>query len=305
MKIGLIDVDTHNFPNLPLMKLSAWHKRNGNNVEWYDIFGGEYDVVYCSKVFSFTADYQHKINAKKIIKGGSGYHIKLVNGREIYDKTNDNQLPNVVEHIYPDYSLYEKFTKDTAYGFLTRGCPRGCEFCIVKDKEGLISEKVADLNEFWHGQKNIVLNDPNIIACKDREELLIQLIDSKANIDFNQGIDIRLMTEDLVDLFNILKFKEIHFAWDKYNQKDMVLSKLELWNRKTIKKIKPIVYTIVNFDTTFKQDIERVEFLKKLNMMPYIMIYNKEHCNKEYLRLQRYVNNRIIFNSVDNYYKYK
>lgn len=161
MKIGLIDVDGHNFLNLPLMKLSAYHKRNGDDVEWYNpllAWKYPYDKVYMSKVFTFTPDYLHPVNASEIIRGGTGYYY-LDGGQP---------LPPEIEHVYPDYSLYPERTKDTAYGFLSRGCPRGCGFCIVGKKEGRRSQKVADLSEFWHGQKNIVLLDPNTIACPDR-----------------------------------------------------------------------------------------------------------------------------------------
>jgi hypothetical protein len=161
MRIGIIDVDGHNYPNLPLMKISAWHKRNGDSVEWYEpLISGHMDIVYMSKVFSFTPDYEYIIDADKIIKGGSGYAIKLVDGKETYDKSQDSDLPYDIEHIYPDYSLYPDKTNDTAYGFLSRGCPRGCNFCHVAEKEGHCSVKVADLSEFWRGQKNIVLCDP-------------------------------------------------------------------------------------------------------------------------------------------------
>ena len=201
MKIGLIDVDGHNFPNIPLMKISAWHKRQGDIVEMYSpLFTGHCDIVYMSKVFSFTPDFQYYIDADRVIKGGSGYAIQTINGREIYKKENDQQLPEEIEHIYPDYDLYTELCKDTAYGFLTRGCPRGCDFCHVKDKEGRRSIKVADLSEFWRGQKNIVLCDPNLIACKEWKELLQQLIDSKAKININQGIDIRMMDEEKAEM---------------------------------------------------------------------------------------------------------
>ncbi|MCM1192005.1 MAG: hypothetical protein NC123_18315 [Butyrivibrio sp.] len=176
MKIGLIDVDGHNFPNLPLMKLSAWHKSQGDSVKWYDplfdSMGEPLDKVYMSKVFSFTPDYQYHVNAKEVIKGGSGYCISLENGKEVYHKENDSQLPYEVEHIYPDYSLYPELTKDTAYGFMSRGCPRGCDFCHVEAKEGRMAYKVADLSEFWRGQKNIVLLDPNPIACREWKDIL-------------------------------------------------------------------------------------------------------------------------------------
>lgn len=137
MRIGLIDVDGHNFPSIPLMKLSAWHKAQGDTVEWYDpMASGHMDRVYMSKVFGFTKDYGFVIDADEVVRGGSGYCIRLVDGREIYDSSNDKPLPYEVEHIYPDYGLYPELTKDTAYGFLTRGCPRGCGFCHVQRKEG-------------------------------------------------------------------------------------------------------------------------------------------------------------------------
>lgn len=173
MRVGLIDVDGHSFPNLPLMKLSAWHKAQGDKVEWYSpMFSGHMDKVYMSKVFSFTPDYEYYIDADEIVRGGTGYNIEIVDGVERYSKENDPDLQYEIEHMYLDYSLYPEQTgygkplnKQTAYGFMTRGCPRNCDFCHVGQKEGLISYKVADLSEFWRGQGNIELMDPNLLAC--------------------------------------------------------------------------------------------------------------------------------------------
>ena len=152
MKVGLVDCDGHGFPNLPLMKLSAWHKQQGDSVEWYQpLFSSRMDRVYVSKVFSFTPDYPYPINADEVIKGGSGYCIETVDGKEIYHAENDQTLPDEVEHIFPDYSLYPELTKDTAFGYLTRGCYRNCGFCHVTQKEGKRSVKVADLSEFFMG----------------------------------------------------------------------------------------------------------------------------------------------------------
>lgn len=238
MRVGLISVDSHNFPNLPLMKLSAWHKRRGNSVEWYIPIQHGFpnpplDRVYMSKIFSFTPDYWDFVNAREVIKGGSGYCISLVDGKEVYHKENDSQLPYEVEHIYPDYSLYHELTKDTAYGFMSRGCPRGCDFCHVEAKEGRNAYKVADLSEFWRGQKNIVLLDPNITACKDCKELFQQLIDSGSWVDFSQGVDIRLMTEGKAELIKQIKTKNIHFAWDRYEDKEIVVPKFKMFKELT------------------------------------------------------------------------
>ena len=217
MKVGLIDVDGHNFPNIPLMKLSAWHKRQGDSVEWYQpLFSGHLDKVYASKVFSFTPDYEYPIDADEIIKRGSGYCIEVRDGKEVYNSEMDCQLPDAIEHIFPDYSLYPELTRNTAYGFLTRGCYRNCPFCHVASKEGKRSHKVADLKEFWDGQKNICLLDPNVTACKEFTELAQQLIESNAYIDFTQGLDIRTMTPEKAELIKQIKVKNIHFAWDRY-----------------------------------------------------------------------------------------
>lgn len=308
MKIGLIDVDGHNFPNIPLMKISAYHKAQGDSVEWYDpLFSGHLDKVYVSKVFSFSSDFEYFIDADEVVYGGSGYCISLVDGKEIYDKSKDIPLPPEIEHIYPDYSIYG--IEDTAYGFLTRGCPRGCHFCHVEAKEGRASRKVANLNEFWNGQKNIVLCDPNILACKQWKELLQQLIDSKAWVDINQGLDIRLMTEEKAEMLKQIKIKQWHFAWDRYQDKDIILPKFKMFKEKTnINERSLIVYVLCNYDTTIEQDLERIYTLREMGYWAYVMLYNKEHIPRGHIlkKLARWVNNRYIFakcESFDDYLK--
>lgn len=301
MIIGLIDVDGHNFPNLPLMKLSAWHKSQGDTVEWYNpwsaLTGTHYDRVYKSKVFTFTPDYEHPIYADEVKEGGTGYH---------YPDGGD-PLPYEVEHIYPDYGIYPELTKDTAFGFLSRGCPRGCDFCIVKDKEGRRSVKVANLDEFWRGQKNINLYDPNMFACKDWRDLSEQLIASKALIEFNQGVDIRVMTAEKAEYIKRMRIKMLHFAWDRYEDKDTILPRFKTFREITgWDRHKMQVYVLANFNTTIEQDLERVYTLRDLGYAPYIMIYNKGATvpTDTVRRLQRYVNNRFIFNSCASFEEY-
>lgn len=294
MEIGLIDVDSHNYPNLCLMKLSAWHKKQGDDVEWYD-FTRHYDRVYMSKVFHSSPDYGYIVNADEVVRGGTGYAIHGAGG-ETYIPNDDKPLPYEVEHIMPDYSLYG--ITDTAYGFLTRGCPRGCQFCIVGKKEGMCSHKVADLHEFWSGQKNIVLNDPNILACREWKGLLSQLSDSRSLVDFNQGLDARLLTEEKCLALDNVRIKEIHFAWDRYEDKEKILPKLRMFAE--ICKKKPqmhnaIVYVLVNHTSTLEQDLERIYKLRDIGYWAYVMIYDKKHAGQIYFDLQRWCNNRFIF----------
>lgn len=295
MKIGLIDVDGHNYPNLALMKLSAWHKSLGDDVEWWWGFG-EYDRVYMSKVFdeTYSPDIPEPLNAKEIIRGGTGYGLS-------------NKLPSCVEHIYPDYSIYPKLTEETAYGFLTRGCPRGCQFCIASEKEGRRSQKVSDLSEWWNGQKNIVLMDPNILACREHISLLEQLASSKSWVDINQGLDCRLLTEENIAVINRVRLKEVHFAWDFMKETEPVLRGLRLYaehaNRKPHGQF-ATVYCLTNYDTTMDENLYRIYTLRDMGYDPYVMIYDKPNAPREVRLLQRWCNNRFIFRAQPDFSKY-
>lgn len=296
MKIGLIDVDGHNYPNLALMKLSAWHKEQGDTVEWW--WGWEqYDRVYMSKVFDdvYSPDVPEPLNAREIIKGGTGYGM-------------GNRLPDEVEHIYPDYSLYPDLTRETAYGFLTRGCPRACSFCIVAEKEGRASVKWTDLSEWWRGQKYIKLLDPNLLACPEHMQLLRQLADSGAWVDFTQGLDCRLLTEENIQAINAIRLKDIHFAWDSMAQSDAVLRGLNLYSEKANRRPHgqyATVYILTNYDTTMEENLYRIYTLRDMGFDPYVMIYDKPNAPMGIKHLQRWCNNRFIFKSVKNFEEYK
>ena len=292
MKIGLLDVDGHNFPNLCLMKISAYHKAKGDEVEMLNGFV-YYDRVYASKVFdgTYTQDYPYPIYAEEVIKGGTGYGL-------------DNKLPTEIEHIMPDYSLYN--ITDKAYGFLTRGCPRGCDFCIVGEKEGTKSVQVADLDEFYGGgQTDICLLDPNILACNNAENLMEKLIQTKAFIEFSQGLDARLLTEDRIKLLGRMKIRMLHFAWD--NPEDEIApKKLEMLARHDkFKKNNTVVYILINFNSTLEQDLERIYRVRDMGLSPYLMIYDKPHASREKRRMARWVNNRYVFGACEKWEEYK
>lgn len=300
-KIGLIDLDNidskNKFPNLALMKISAFHKAKGNLVEWYQplLSNAEYDIVYVSKIFSWTPNYLYPINARKIIYGGIGYDL-------------NNKLDEDIEHAYPDYSLYS--IKNQAYGFLTRGCPRQCKFCNVGAHQGTKSLKVADLQEFWKGQREIILLDPNILASKNWKELFIQLYESKAFIEFSQGLDIRLMTKEKAEYLNKLKLKMVHFAWDNYEMQ--TYKKLKYYREYLNFKNRQLgVYVLVNFNTTLEQDLERIYKLRNAGYTPYVMRYKSPDTKNKslvkgniYNKLARWVNRKHFFNKFETFEEY-
>ena len=320
MRIGLIDVDGHHYPNLCLMKLSGWHKAKGDEVEWWSEEAPMYDIVYMAKVFSdtYSPDKPTPKNAKKVLRGGTGYAIWLEGDKEVYHKDHDPPLPDEVEHFYPDYSLYPEYTgygkpmrQQTAYGFLTRGCPRGCGFCHVAPKEGRCAHKVADLREFWNGQGNICLSDPNILACRDAPELLDQLVRSKARVDFNQGLDARLITPATAEYLANMKLSMPHFAMDSMAAMEPVARGLRTyveackringkWNWRNAK-----VFCLTNFDTTHEQDMMRIRAIQECECWPYVMIYNKPSAPSITRRLQRWTNNPAAYAASTDFVDYQ
>lgn len=281
MNIGLIDVDHWGkmqgcFPNLPLMKLSTFYKKHDCCVEWYEE-GKDYDLVFRSKVFSFSKDVPVRGDVVDVRSGGTGYVIHLKDGKEVFDRDCHRNMIDPIEHSYPDYGLYG--ITDCAYGFLSRGCPRGCHFCIVKNKEGLRSYKVADLSEFWNGQKKIEVLDPNTFACKDWKDILTQLIDSGAEVNFNQGVDVRIMTKEKLSYLRQVNLKHVHFAFDRFQDWDIVTRNLLKVKEVTgWDKHKVTVYVLTNYDTTLEQDIKRCLFIRdQCGFTPYVMRYDKEH----------------------------
>lgn len=288
MKIGLIDADGGKFPNLCLMKISAYHKKRGDQVEWWNGLL-KYDRVYMSKVFgeTYTKETPFVIQADEVIRGGTGYGL--------HDK-----LPEEIEHIYPDYSIYNY---KNALGFLTRGCPRGCPFCIVSEKEGRRSVQVGGVSEFFRDQNEIVLLDPNITAAKECEKLFDELIATEKYINFTQGLDVRLLTDKEADQLNRMKLERLHFAWDNYEFKTYEkLKEVRGWLDYNSRRLR--VYVLTNYNTTIAQDLERIYKLRELDYDPYVMIYDKPNAPRELIKIQRWVNAKFIWRAVERFDDY-
>ncbi|MBA7550626.1 hypothetical protein ES705_43145 [subsurface metagenome] len=275
MKIGLFDIDSK-YHNLALMKLSAWHKQKGDEVEFYNpLFKQTYNKVYCSKIFTRKIKNDGYIN-EDMICGGSGIGIK-------------RKLPKEIEHIRPDYSLYKL---NYSLGFSTRGCIRRCGFCIIRDKEGYIKEH-ARVEEFLNPKSNVVvLLDNNFLALPSHIEKLQLFIDKGWIMDFNQGLDIRLINEENAKLLARVKhLKQIHFAWDLMNHEKGVKEGLKILFRAGIKPYRIMVYILCNYNTSSKEDEYRFRELVNMGVDPFIMIY--ENGNKKIRDFARWVNKRL------------
>ena len=247
MNIGLIAVDS-DYPNLALMKISAWHKSQGDLVEWYNPFD-QYDIVYMSKIFSFTPDYGQWItNAKHIRKGGTGYDLHSV-------------LPEEMEFVVPDYSLYPSIDNKTAYGFLTRGCPNKCKWCVVPRKEGNI-RPYMDVNDVAvDGRTNLVLMDNNVLACDYGLEQIQKIIDRGYRVDFNQALDARLVTDDIAKLLAKVRWIDvIRFGCDTPRQIEECEEAMNMIDSYRKNPAQYLMYTMIGND--FDEALNRLSHWK-------------------------------------------
>jgi hypothetical protein len=283
MRIGLVDVDGHNYPNYALMKISAWHKSRGDSVEWADPMFGEYDRVYMSKVFTFTKDNQDVWNCE-VIKGGTGYDIA-------------SRLPDEIERVVDlDYSIYPQYT--FSMQFFSRGCIRKCPFCLVRDKEGYIhSVEPSNLNP---NGKHIEVLDNNFFANPEWRSAVSWLNATKLPVNLH-GVDVRIMNEEQCKALNTMKLhKAIHIAWD-LPQLDLKpkLQQIVKW----IKPYKLTCYVLVGFNSTMEQDLYRLRTLKELGITPFVQPYRdfeNERTPTMYEKdLARWTNKMWIFKSCD------
>lgn len=281
-RIGLIDVDGHRFPNFALMRMSAYHKSHGDNVEWA-VPAKTYDIVAASKIFTFSPDFDYSgINTHKMIKGGTGYDI-------------DSRLPKEIEESTAmDYSLYPQY--QFSIQFFSRGCIRHCPFCLVREKEGYITPVTpVNLNPLG---KHIEVLDNNFFANPAWHDAIEYLLSAKQKVNLH-GVDVRIMDEEQAYWLNRLPlYKSIHIAWD-FPQLDLT-EKL----REVIRYIKPyklMCYVLVGFNSTIEEDMYRIERLRELKIKPFVMPYRdfgNNHAPTQYEKdLAQYVNKPMIFKS--------
>jgi hypothetical protein len=283
MNIGLVSVDSK-IPNLALMKLSAYHKKQGDLVEIANPGFTEYDRIYASKIFEFTPDYPYFgwFGDAEIIRGGTGYSLTT-------------NLPEEIEAEYPDYEL---FNCGYALGFTTRGCIRKCPFCVVPEKEGMI-KACSDIYGFWRGQKEILFLDNNILALPDHFKLIAeQTIENKVKVDFNQGLDIRLVTPEIAEILSRIHWQRfIRFSFDSVKIEKQVRRGVENLNKCGIKSYRIFFYVLIGYDSTPEEDLHRIQVLKSYGCEIFAMPYNKK--DKYQRRFARWVNHRAIFNTVE------
>lgn len=289
MLIGLHDSDKTDFPNYALMKISAWHKEQGDDVEWWNPLL-TYDRVYSSKVFTFTPECPYL--PENTVKGGTGYGI--------YD-----ELPKEIDDMFPDYSIYPKV--DYAIGFLTRGCIRKCPWCVVPKKEGKIRAYRTWREIKREDSRDIVFMDNNVLACPHGVEQMKDMIGEKVRVDFNQGLDARLITPEIADILSRLKWiRSIRMSCDTDQMLDVCLTAIRRLQECGVKPYKIFVYLLV-------QDVESAEkraiALREVGVdafaQPYRDFESNTEPDKELKRFARWVNHKAIFNTVNRFSDYK
>jgi len=282
MKIGLIDVDGHKFPNFALMKIANHHRQQGDTVEWVNHFE-RYDKVYKSKIFTFTPDNSFAVQSDEIVKGGTGYKIY-------------NDL--FCDDTEPDYTLYPQYQH--AYGFLTRGCIRHCPWCIVPKKEGVI-RAYRDIATILQGRKTAILMDNNVLASTHGLQQLEKIIDIGCKVDFNQGLDSKLVTDEIAKTLSKIKWiRFLRFACDTTSAVEPLVKAIEKLNRYGIKNYRIFVYMLVK---DVSEANERCKVLKRLGVNPFAQTYRDYDNNilptAEQKRFAWYVNQKAVFKATE------
>jgi len=302
MKVLLIDVDQTGFPNLALMKLSAWHKQRGDHVSLNNM-NGSVSVVYISCVFT-----KNRPKALGIARFFEELGVEVhIGGYGI----NDAKLPDEIEHIMPDYSLYGS---DYSMGFTSRGCIRRCPWCIVWRKEGSIREH-SPIEEFWNRRhEKVLLLDNNFLASERWAEKLKFLTDRRLKVCFNQGLDIRLVDQEVARQLARTRYfddqfrrRRLYFAFDSPDYEDAVIEGIRLLKRYGIPPRHLMFYVLVGFgirpddytwDYFLSHDYYRLKLLCDLGVLPYIMLYNDRQDIPLLRRFKRWACQPRLYKSV-------
>lgn len=289
MRIGLHDSDNTGFPNLALMKLSAWHKSQGDEVEWWNALL-TYDRVYSSKVFTFTPENPYL--PENAVRGGTGYGVM-------------DELSPEIDATFPDYSIYPKC--DHAIGFLTRGCIRSCPWCIVPKKEGKIRPYMSWRDMKRPDSRDIVFMDNNVLACQHGLEQIEDMGGENVRVDFNQGLDARLITDDVARMLARLKWiRFIRMSADTDAMLDKVLTAIDRLGKHGVKPYRVFVYVLVQ---DFESAERRALALRKIGAEPFAQPYRDFTTNaeppQEWRDLARWVNHKAIFKTVRTFAEYR
>ena len=286
MRVGIYDVDSK-IPNLALMKISQYHKTQGDKVEMYNpLWLDTYDEIYASKVFNFTDG--SGIIPERMNVGGTGWSL-------------ESALPLHIENMTPDYSLYKyKYS----IGFTMRGCRFNCEFCVVPKKEGR-PKPYNTIEKIWINRDSdfIILLDNDFFGNPQWGDRIKEIKDYNLKVNFSQGLNIRIITDEQVKALASVRFstlsgksKRVHFAWDKIKDEKLIDEGIQRCFNNGLKPDQMSFYVLIGFNTTPEEDMHRVMKLHSYGCNPYVMPYNKEDLYQK--KFARWVNHKAIFKSV-------
>lgn len=287
MKIALYDVDSK-IPNLALMKISHFHKTLGDDVCWYDpLWKNTYDKIYASTIFEYSD--KSGLDVGRMDIGGTGWDYKT-------------KLPPEIEVSPPDYSLYNYAH---SMGFTMRGCRFRCKFCVVPQKEGKPYEEHT-IDEIWQQRSSdfIVLLDNDFFGNPSWQQRIGEILDNRLNVNFNQGLNIRLITEEQAEALASVEFrnmnntkKQVYFAWDQFGKgtEKLIDRGIERCFDAGIKPREMAFFVLIGFNSTPDQDLYRVSKLANLGCDPYVMPYDRSDQYQKHFA--RWVNHKALFRS--------
>lgn len=296
MNIGITQIDGK-LPNVALMKVASYYEEFNANISAYipnrDNYL-DYDLIYMSKIFDFTP---MPVIPKNALIGGTGV--------DFY-----NKLPLDIEVMPPSYTLYPECTYNI--GFAMKGCRFKCKFCCVPVKEGK-PYNYSSIDELLinpKGGNRLMLLDNDFFGNPLWELKLDRIINLKLKVCFAQGLNIRIITPlhatKLAKVnYTNSKFnqKYLTFAWDRFKDERLIRKGIDVCVQAGIPTKHMQFFVLVGFDTSPDEDLYRIELLRSLGCLPFVMPYNKS--DRYQKALARWCNFRAIFKTVSwEDYKY-